>query len=167
MKIKVQYVGTTSSGRMHKYALVIAALMAADSVTVEKTEAQVLDETITALKAEGVTMNQFLGDRTFLSSTHLHTIPTIGNQIEVNVKGYHDGATDRDVNYFADIDKTAQRAFAQRQLINQQVGEIVMVEGAFAAAGSATSVETFEKIKLLKAQQALVNKQAQAIVLAD
>lgn len=166
MKIKIEYKGTTSSGRMNKYAIVVAAITdAAGAIT--STEAQELAKVVDGLKADGVVLNTNIGDRHFLAATHLHTAPVEGNQAEVDVKGYYDKATDRQVNYFADIDKKAQKAFAQRMLVNQQVGEIVMVETALTNQGSSIDPEKYEKIMLLRKQQALVDRQIKAIIIED
>lgn len=173
MKVLVSYLGSTSSGRMHKYAVIFPEMEeqkdATGAVTVTKEAATLAakDRIITGLKAAGVSLNPNLGVEGFLSSTHLHKTPTVGAQAEVDVKGYHDQQTDRQVNYFADIDKVTQRDFAKRQQINVLVGEVVMVETALESKGSAIDAEKFERIQLLKAQQRKIEKEISAIVVAE
>lgn len=173
MKIRVSYQGATSSGRMHKFAIVVPIMPEVEDgegVVTMSSEAATAAELLritTGLKAAGVVLNTNIGDRHFLSSTHLYSAPTIGNEVDVDVRGYHDTNSDRDVNFFADIDKAAQKDFAQRQVVNRLVGEVVMVETALSAKGSSIDAEKFERIQLLKTQQRKLEKEMQAIIVGE
>lgn len=140
MKALIKFIGATSSGKSFKYEII------AD--TAPKLTA--LQE---ALKNDGVKMNPNLGVPGFISQTHLYLTPNEGDTFEVDVRGYHDDRTDRDINWFKDIDKIKQKNFAEKQQLTAEVRSIVNVENTLTDLNSSLDVERFERVRLLKLQQ--------------
>jgi hypothetical protein len=150
---KIKYIGTTSSGRGFKYEII------AD------TDAKVAAAK-TALEADKVVFNPNLGVVGFISQTHLYTTPKIGDVVDVDVKGYEDERS-RQVNWFKDIDKIKQKAFAENKAVQAEVASIVGVENALTDANSSLDVYKFEQIRLLRLQQAKLSKEIALIASAD
>lgn len=146
MRAIIKFIGATSSGKSFKYEIT------ADS-------APKLTALETALKNDGVMMNPNLGVPGFISQTHLYLTPNEGDTVEVDVMGYMDDRTDRNVNWFKGIDKSKQKNFAEKQQLTAEVRSIVNVENTLTDLNSSLDVERFEKVRLLKLQQKKLSRE--------
>lgn len=152
MKLTITYLGSTSSNRGHKYAISLPTFDATN--TKEKFAA--------AIAADGIVLNANVGEFGFISQTHLYLTKNINDKIEIDVLGYKDD-TDRQRNYFANIDKNKQRRFAESKRIADDVFAVVAIEEALADAESSIDVLKFEQIRLLKLQQSKLQKEIAAL----
>ena len=107
-------------------------------------------------------MNSNLGTTGFLSRTHLHSVPKVGDAVSVDVRGFTRG-TDT-TNYFHNIDKTKQEAFASAAKLNREFAEAKAYSSKLEEFDmSFAAMQSYENIKTLKAKQALIKKQIAAM----
>ena len=166
MIVSIKYLGATTSGKFHKYGVVpttIAAIPASGTgaTAIAAVPASTNDH-VSELEADGVQMNSNLGTTGFLSRTHLHSVPKVGDVVSVDVRGFTRG-TDT-TNYFHNIDKTKQEAFASAAKLNREFAEAKAYSSKLEEFDmSFADMQSYENIKILKAKQALIKKQIAAM----
>lgn len=147
MAFKIKFIGKTSSGLGNKYQVLVAAS------DVQKTK--------TALTNAGVEFNPNIGELGFISSTHLYLTPKIGDETDVEIKGFKQGS--RTVNYFEGIDKDAQKRFVE----TRKFAEIANAAASFTASldDAGTTIEAAEAFQRFQNLQ-LMGKKLQAEITA-
>lgn len=168
MNATIKYIGTIGSGNMFKYQVIPVAVLASGTGANAVPASDGIASAIAGLKADGVKLNPNVGTDGlgFLSQTHLYNCAKVGEEVTVNIMGYTD-PRDRDINYFKDIDKEKQKAFTEKKKLVLEVQAVVNVERALEDAASGLDVEKFEKIRVLKLQQKMLETQIKNITVAD
>lgn len=155
--VSVRYIGSTSSGRMHKYELISSVTPAITDKNGKVTtpESDNITEIKAALKGDKVVLNTNVGDRHFLSPTHLHLTPTVGDECEVDVRAFQPDPTSDFVNYFHGIDHEAQKSFAKAKVVKVNVAAFAQVQKALDNAGIDASTKEFMEYQLLEQELAI------------
>lgn len=152
--VKIKYLGTTSSGYNHKYEII------GDNATKIK-------EAIEAAKADGVSMNANINNG-FVSSTHLHLTPEMGNEAEVDLKGFKRDTDRYSVNWFDGIDKSKQKSFSEAQRYTSQFGTLAAMNNAAVAKGlDLDSLSKLVNIQTSMKKGALIDRQLSMLSLSD
>lgn len=160
MKLRIAFIGKTSSMLGSKYQIVaqaVEAVAAVDAVmngkvvvtpavleVIGRTADEVRLELQKAAEAEGVQFNANVGVGCFISQTHLHLTPEVGKEADVDLKGFEKAG--RIINYFAGIDKVRQEAFAKSLAAKRSISGIVIEEGVLEDLNSTMNIEVYRRI---------------------
>jgi hypothetical protein len=165
--VTVKYLGSTSTGRYHKYEVIPTITPAKPASGAGATEVEATPEIVNThvaeLTADGVEMNKNLGVTGFLSQTHLHTTPKVGDTVEADVRAFVKNATTT-VNFFHGIDRAKQEAFASANRLNREFAEVASFAKKLEEFDiSANDIKAFEEIKLLKERRKLITAQLKGL----
>ena len=165
--LKIKFLGSISSGNAFKYVVIPQPIAASGTGANAVVASDGVAEAKAAMLGAGIVANANFGDGLgFVSQTHLYSCAAIGAETSVDVRGYQD-KNDRQIHWFADIDKVKQANFIDKKKITAEVQSIVNVENALVDAASSLDVEKFEKVRLLKLQQRLLEQQIKNITVTD
>ena len=159
--IKIKYLGQTSTGKFSKYEIIPIITPASGK------NPEIIDFSIEKLKHDEVLLNKNFCTCGFLSQTHLYLTPQIGDEVEVDVKGFVKNITTT-INYFSGIDKDKQEQFSKMKKIEKEFVEnslFIKKMEEYDLKGS--DLKLLEEIKLIKDKRRLVNLQIKGLGVED
>lgn len=153
----VKYLGTTSTGKYHKYQVLPTSTPANGSTPATENDHKA------ELEADGVQLNVNIGGVAFLSQTHLYSVPKIGDTATVDVRAFSKNSTTT-VNFFHGIDKSKQEAFSAANKLNREFAEVAAFAKKLEEFDiSVADIKALEEIKLLKERRRLVSAQLKGL----
>lgn len=153
----VKYLGTTSTGKYHKYQVVPTTTPAKGTTPAKENDHKA------ELEADGVQLNVNIGGVAFLSQTHLYSVPKIGDTVAVDIRAFAKNSTTT-INYFHGIDKSKQEAFAAAAKLNREFAEVAAFAKKLEEFDiTVADIKALEEIKLLKERRKLVSAQLKGL----